>query len=285
MTRDVGHMSEAVFRKVAKEITEFQEAIALHHFGDPVLHPEFARYLEIADNEGLDTFFSTPGSALTAEKAEQILDANPHFVTISMDGISKGSHEAMRVGSDYETTKRRVERFIRRRDERGREYPIVQMQFIETAYNEGELEEFRGYWTDFFTNPTDEEYSDEVFVQPFHDWGVLDEEVLNRMAGEDQGHLMKHDHEGETPCWGLWNELVVLWNGDVVPCCFDHDGDLVLGNVRDETLEAIFHGERARELRQRHLDGDFPERCEGCPGIMPPSNDQDPFRELDGEYT
>ncbi len=42
--------------------------------------------------------------------------------------------------------------------------------------------------------------------------------------------------------------LQVLWNLDVVPCCFDFDGTIVLGNLRNESVADILAGDRYQAL-------------------------------------
>ena len=38
--------------------------------------------------------------------------------------------------------------------------------------------------------------------------------------------------------------VIIRWNGDVVACCFDFDSVMVLGNVRENTIQEIVNSER-----------------------------------------
>ena len=38
-------------------------------------------------------------------------------------------------------------------------------------------------------------------------------------------------HLVNTPCLFLWTQLIILSNGDVIPCCMDYEGKLKLGNI------------------------------------------------------
>jgi pyruvate-formate lyase-activating enzyme len=64
-------------------------------------------------------------------------------------------------------------------------------------------------------------------------------------------------------CRRAFEELCIHANGDVVCSIIDGRGDFVLGSVYRESLSAIFHGERARELRQWVLSA----VDSYCPGI------------------
>ena len=47
--------------------------------------------------------------------------------------------------------------------------------------------------------------------------------------------------------------MTVLWNGDVSLCCQDVNGEVILGNINEQSLAEIFTGERFRLVRQAHL--------------------------------
>ena len=46
-------------------------------------------------------------------------------------------------------------------------------------------------------------------------------------------------------CHGLRNQMGVLVDGTVVPCCLDSEGNINLGNVFEKSLKEILEGERA----------------------------------------
>lgn len=49
-------------------------------------------------------------------------------------------------------------------------------------------------------------------------------------------------------CFGLRDQLGVLSDGTVVPCCLDHEGDVPLGNLFETPLTEILASPRARAL-------------------------------------
>ena len=57
------------------------------------------------------------------------------------------------------------------------------------------------------------------------------------------------DDQGQSGfCQGLRDHVGVLWDGTVVPCCLDHEGDIPLGNLYDGSLEDILSSPRARAI-------------------------------------
>ena len=51
-------------------------------------------------------------------------------------------------------------------------------------------------------------------------------------------------------CYGLRDQLGVLCDGTVVPCCLDSDGNLALGNLFLQTLDDILQSPRAQAIYQ-----------------------------------
>ncbi|HPE16823.1 MAG TPA: SPASM domain-containing protein [Oscillospiraceae bacterium] len=49
-------------------------------------------------------------------------------------------------------------------------------------------------------------------------------------------------------CMGLRDQIAVLSDGTVVPCCLDHEGDIALGNLLASPLAEILAAPRARAL-------------------------------------
>ena len=65
------------------------------------------------------------------------------------------------------------------------------------------------------------------------------------------------------PCSLLHTQLTILWDGSVVSCTNDYDGDTseFIGNVKDKTLLELFHSNYLESLRTYDCIGTF---CESC---------------------
>ena len=59
----------------------------------------------------------------------------------------------------------------------------------------------------------------------------------------------REEYESEEVfCYALRNQIGVLVDGTVVPCCLDHNGDIPLGNLFHQSLTEILASPRARAL-------------------------------------
>ena len=60
--------------------------------------------------------------------------------------------------------------------------------------------------------------------------------------------INKTDRYCDGFCYGLRNQIAVLANGDVIPCCLDSEGNMVLGNIHQNSLQEIFESRRAQAI-------------------------------------
>jgi radical SAM protein with 4Fe4S-binding SPASM domain len=67
---------------------------------------------------------------------------------------------------------------------------------------------------------------------------------------------------GHRHCPAPWESAVILGNGDVAACCVP---GTVMGNLHEQTMEEIWHGDRYRALRTRINSPSPPLPCAVCP--------------------
>lgn len=84
---------------------------------------------------------------------------------------------------------------------------------------------------------------------------------VDKMLGEMR---LKEGREKKEPCSLLFNTLTVTWKGDVVPCCRDLDGEVVLGSIIEQSVDEVWKGERIKNLRNKFRSGNIPEMCTRC---------------------
>jgi radical SAM protein with 4Fe4S-binding SPASM domain len=66
------------------------------------------------------------------------------------------------------------------------------------------------------------------------------------------------------PCSLLFTTMSITWNGNIVPCCRDLDGEVILGSTTKQSVDEIWRGEKMGGFREKFIDGDIPEMCMKC---------------------
>ena len=51
--------------------------------------------------------------------------------------------------------------------------------------------------------------------------------------------------------------MQVLWDGRVVPCCYDFDGKMILGDLTKETVLDVWNGKSFEEFKEIHRKQEF----------------------------
>jgi radical SAM protein with 4Fe4S-binding SPASM domain len=98
-----------------------------------------------------------------------------------------------------------------------------------------------------------------IFDSTYDSWGgrISNDNMIGEMK-------LKGSKEKKEPCCLLFFTLTVTWNGDVVPCCRDIDGEIVLGNIMEQSIDEIWRGDRIKDLRKSFTEGNIPPMCSRC---------------------
>jgi radical SAM protein with 4Fe4S-binding SPASM domain len=67
------------------------------------------------------------------------------------------------------------------------------------------------------------------------------------------------------PCWALFSEGHITWEGRLSACCFDHDGRFNMGDLTTTQFMEAWHSEKFQALRRANLAKDVKgTACEKC---------------------
>jgi radical SAM protein with 4Fe4S-binding SPASM domain len=271
MMREQGLMTFEVFKTVIDQFVKDSPAEALthdtwlHHFGESLVHPDFARFVRYAVSKGVKACMSVNPIMLTPAIADELLDTGISKLYISLDGHDDESFYKIRGVKDaYEKSKTNLLEFLRKKSERGAKTRIV-LSMINFGLNRDSIARQRAYWESV---PGIDEYLCKAFIT----WNG-DAADVNKLADAqvDNDELRKRY---PTPACNVpWETLSVTWDGEVVPCCFDYDKKYPLGNLKDKTLSEIWNGERMKSLRREFLNNDVRnELCRRCTVLYPPDS-------------
>jgi len=94
----------------------------------------------------------------------------------------------------------------------------------------------------------------ELSIKPFHYW-------LNTFVSVHKASI------GKCSLVLFRKQLGILWNGDVVLCCGDYEGDTRFGNVRASSLREVLGGENYHKIFSSFSRGVVPrDKCKICLG-------------------
>lgn len=229
-TRTPHFLTEEEFDRLTDALRGETQYLYFHLMGEPLLHPSLARFLAIAGEKGFRVILTTNGTLL-GEKGEILLSA-PALYKIN---LSLQSFEANRGGKlkDY------VNRCAAFAAKAGAAGKICELRL----WNHGGLESLNGeilsllalrFPQPWETNARSVKLAERVYLAEDDRFDWPDP------AAADRGESCF--------CYGLRDQIGVLCDGTVVPCCLDHNGDVPLGNLFSQSLKEIMSTEKARRI-------------------------------------
>lgn len=245
--RNPHRMTEAEFSALLPKIRPFSDYLYFHLMGEPLCHPLLGRFLELAGEAGFRVILTTNGTLLP--KMQEVLLSAPalHKVNISLHAF-----EANDLAVPFSEYLRGCFAFGKAAEGKC----IVSYRL----WNGGGADELNGQILDtmaaFFPRPWAEERRGPRLGQKIY---------LEYGDKFDWPDLTAADNGERVFCYGLRDQIGVLCDGTVVPCCLDHEGDLNLGNLHETTMDAILETPRAKAIYEGFQKGKAAEElCRKC---------------------
>ncbi len=252
MTRKVGEMDFALYRKIIDECSENKgrvKTILPFLNGEPLLNRRLKEHISYAKekNRKAEVSIFTNASLLDEKRALELLDSGLDKIHISFDGCTKETYERVRQNLNFDVVNRNVLGFFRLRSKLKKKKPEVSLAIIEMEETKRENEKFVAKWKPL---------ADSVTVEGYSNWGGRIPEKDLKTKSEIKRH----------PCPRLWFHAVILREGNMVICCLDYDGKFILGNVKENSIGEIWNGEVVNKYRSFHLRGEYGQIpiCEKC---------------------
>lgn len=213
-----------------------------HLMGEPLLHSLLPQFITLAREKGFKTVLTSNGTLLN--RAMGLLDTLPHKVQLSLH-----SHESNERG-ELDSYMDEVMRFSTEAAKRG---TCIVLRLWNQGGRDLENEEVMRLIEKYVPKPWKERSDgfrlcDNLYLEFDRKFSWPDAEG-NSGSQENDGEKGSHVKK-QLFCKALLKQIGVLADGSLVPCCLDHDGDVVLGNLFRQSLEEILASPRAQALME-----------------------------------
>ena len=233
--REARTMTAEEFTRILDRLCGRVSYVYLHVMGEPLLHPQLGQLMALCDERGMKVCITTNGTLLSARGGELLRAKNLHKVSVSLHSF-EGSGRAPGEEPAYLQS---VWDFAAKASARG---VIVALRL----WNEGGAQTLNEGILDFLREKLGCADWPETREGSFR---LADRLYLERAQKFDWPDL-NADETNAQFCYALRDQLGVLADGTVVPCCLDHEGDLALGNLLEQDLDTTLSSTRAQALRE-----------------------------------
>lgn len=250
--REHGIMDQAAYEKSIDEVVALgAQKVVLTGFGEPMLDKRLELKVAYAKSKGLSTYIISNGSVLNSKRASSILEAGLDEIRVSFYGMRTETYNAVMQGLEFEKTMSGLMEFLRLRDQM-KAKTRVQISYLELEENKSDTQAFREFW--------------EPKVNAIEIWKPHN-------FGDGRDYRTRFDQvEVKTSCGRPENgPLQIQWNGEVIPCCYDYNNQIILGNAFETPVLDILNGPKYRLLRYAHRMKEFQlfPYCDQCDQLLP----------------
>lgn len=248
--RPTAFLSPEDFRVLAARLRPHTEYLYLHLMGEPLLHPQLDAILAQAEALNFKVMLTTNGTLLRQRQNLLLSCPAVEKVSVSLHSFEGNQREGL---ADYLA---RCLSFAKAAGETGKKCAL-RLWNLGDAHGSGRLNgDILAALEEAFPPPwTEGRWGTTLAPNIFLEWG-------ERFDWPD---LSAGDGQAPTFCYGLRDQVGVLVDGTVVPCCLDHEGDIPLGNLFQNTLEEILDTPRARAVYDGFSQGQAREPlCQTC---------------------
>ncbi len=263
--RPKSHMDFEDFKRYAKELrADGVEKLGLFYLGESFLYKQLPEAIEFAKKEcGFPwVFLTTNGRMATKERVKMCMEAGLDSLKFSLNWANRQQciDDAGVDAFDVILNNVAAARATRDRVEQETGY-FCELSASSIKYD-GEQEAQLADVIETIRPFVDEHYYLPLFSQKT----LITGDAEGRGYRPRAGNIGRIGGEVDPlPCWVVFKETFITFNGDVAACCFSHDKDFVMGNMKDNSFMEIWNSAGFQNLRTAHINKDVTGTpCENC---------------------
>ncbi len=257
-------MSLELFEKVLYQVSPLTKRICLHILGDPLEVSNLKEYINLVSKFNLKIDLVTTGKMICDHDFDMLLKPPFHQISFSLSAfLDENNH----FKDDYIANllefcdfslANRSDTFINLR---------IQSDFL-LSDNEKMIRVL-----DKFEKHFDIHLSEHLkhiklnFAQKIYEKNVKIRLARKVLLNFKTSFEWRNDNliNSTKTCYALKDQLGILSDGMVVPCCIDYAGAINLGNIKSESLAQILRSQRVKNIKNGFKQGKIVENyCQKC---------------------
>ncbi len=262
-TRPTGMLEQGLFRHTIDQLADTLCYLIFYFQGEPYLHPQFLDWVGYAHSKNIYTATSTNAHYLTDANARRTVEAGLDRLIISIDGTTQESYKAYRVGGSLDKVLEGTRNVVKWKKALKSRTPFVVFQFLVVQPNEHQIAEVKqlgkalGVDAVWLKTAQIYDYEQGSALIP-----TIDKYARYKRQADGsysiKNKLINH-------CWKMWHSCVITWDGLVVPCCFDKDGQYRMGDLKQQSFAEVWQSATYVDFRKKLIAGRSQiEMCKNC---------------------
>lgn len=241
--RTGGDMDQALFAKIVCEANALGVSdLGLFWLGEPLLVERLEERIAFAKAAGIPyVFITTNGRTAIPDRMRRIIDSGIDSIKFSFNASSREQYRAVTGVDAFDRVVDNIRATWALRGSRA-----LPKLYASTVVDPGQEQDFEAA---------------HALIGPYVDQHY----PLRRYGADASRRGDARTLDSMLPCWSLFTEAHVSWDGQLSACFCDHDQKFHMGDLRSVTLLEAWHSPTLRALRSRHLAKRVEETpCAGC---------------------
>ena len=211
------------------------KVIVLHGYGDPLLDKNIPDYVELMTKQGLISYFSCNPANINMERTIETFENGLNYVKYSIESVDDLRHKEVRgLQSNFTESYKKILQLLEIKAQRNlKTIIVITMINLNKSWQQEEFERlkeaFKGMDVYVYLKSQDQQWY------------------------EDNKNQTQSIHWLEF-CQFPWSSMTIKSNGESVECVEDFDNEIILGDVKTETLYDIWNGEKYKKFRLDHFN-------------------------------
>jgi radical SAM protein with 4Fe4S-binding SPASM domain len=253
MGREKGHMDLRLFKSIYDEVDHIVERVSLWNYGEPMLNPNIEEIIDYTLDKKPFTSLSTTGMNFYKFKNLSFL-SNLDELIISVNGLDQETYEFHQQKGNLEKVLIGLEKLKTVMNPSKTNYVL---QFLVNSGNIDQISQVEDFAKKYAFH--------KIVFKSFNDMDNTIETKNKFIPKEIQFtrnviEYNQSDYE-KYPC-NEW--MVINWNGDVNICCWDYEGKIIIGNVKEQGVLGTWQSVKMKKLKNKLKTEKILDFCGGC---------------------
>lgn len=248
MTRPKGTQTLALTRKILDEAATVPsiDQITFTGLGEPLLDTHLEERIVYARTRmpAIEINLFTNGAPLTKARVDCLVDAGLSTLYVSLNAVRPEQREAIMGLSDFD----RLTGVLDYALAQSKMKVVVKGVASKDLLEADDGEQFRTRWGG---------------------WDKEGGHAFLHLEGNWAGQMWNMRVPPKQACLRALTQIMVLWDGRVSLCCFDGEGQEILGDLNTQTIREVYNSGRSLQIRLAHIEGRRSEipLCRNCTSI------------------
>lgn len=263
--REKGNMDFDLFKRIVREMRDAGvEELGLFYLGESMLYPKLIDAVEYAKRQcGFPyVFLTTNGRLSTRQKVQALMYAGLDSLKFSFNWANGGQMKEITQVDAFDRVVNNIRDARRARDTVFNDTGHWCGIYASSILYEGAQRDAMDEAVKLIQGSVDEHYYLPLYSQ---------HSLTTEQSGE-KGYVPTAGNMGRIgglvpplPCWAVFTEGHVTFDGKLTACCFSHTEEFTMGDLTTTPFMDAWNSQAFQGLRQAHLDKDVTGTpCESC---------------------